>query len=85
VIKKTTIGAKILYMSRVIAKATFRKIAATRLLKIWQPFCTPPNSFIFFDHLMFAHLRKERTKKLTLVYDRGKKIRGQAKQLLKQF
>jgi hypothetical protein len=39
----------------------------------------------FFDHFMFAHLRKERTKKITLIYNKGKKYRRQAKQLLIQF
>jgi hypothetical protein len=34
-----------------IAKTIFRKIVATRLLKIWQRFRTPPNSFIFLEHL----------------------------------
>jgi hypothetical protein len=44
-----------------------------------------PKLHIFFAHFMFAHLRKERTKKSTLIYNRGKKYRRQAEQLLKQF
>jgi hypothetical protein len=44
-----------------------------------------PKLHYFFDHFMFAHLRKEKTQKLTLIYDRGKKYRRQAKQLLNNF
>jgi hypothetical protein len=44
-----------------------------------------PKLHYFFDHFMFAHLRKGRTKKLMVIYDRGKKYRRQAEQLLKQF
>ena len=34
-----------------------------------------PKFHYFFDHFMFAHLRKEKTKRFMLVYDRGKKYR----------
>jgi hypothetical protein len=44
-----------------------------------------PKLHYFFDHFMLAHLRKERTKKLTLIYNWGKKYHRQAEQLLKQF
>ncbi len=44
-----------------------------------------PKLYNFFGHFMFAHLRKERTQKLTLIYERGEKYCRQAEQLLKQF
>ncbi len=37
-----------------------------------------------FDCIMSAHLREERTTKLLLMYDRGKKYRRQVQQLPKQ-
>ncbi len=37
-----------------------------------------------FDRIMFAHLREERTTKLLLMYDRGKKYCRRVQQLPKQ-